>query len=391
MAWVALPSSGITYNATLPAGVAFDGDNLVATDAENASFTIQFPALDADTDIRITAVSYTAGGGESGNLYHAAEFSANNDDGFVQENTAPPAPASNWPDNDPVAAWTPSPMQTTLQSGNTLTYLVTRTTGDEIPVIESWSFLIEVDVEVPDPPTVSYNCECDDGPVNRDTLANLREALLIRLGFAAQLAEPMPGTVLLVDSFLKTAQKTLYRRYDELRTERFYSWPLVAGVRLYDFPENAETCTKRLDSKKVTWVGLVKDDIWSPLIEGIPPEIYSSNITGQLSRYEIRQCIEVWPAPDETLGSLVIKGHFGLESFENDDDLTTLDAHAVFLLALADAKAHYGKPDANTYYQQLETYISDMVAGGHHTARYVPGEDPLDALVYVKPVPKVPF
>lgn len=151
MAWVALPSSGIGYTADLPAGVAFDGDNLVATLAADGSFTIQFAALESDLPVRITANSYTAGGGESGNLYHAAQFSADNLDLFAQGNEAAPYPLSNWPDNEPVSAWSPSPMQTTLQSGNTLAYLGTRTTGDEIPVVESWSFLLEVDVEVPAP------------------------------------------------------------------------------------------------------------------------------------------------------------------------------------------------------------------------------------------------
>lgn len=255
----------------------------------------------------------------------------------------------------------------------------------------TYQVIFEMDAVAPDPaPTISYNCSCDDTTGNK-TLNQLRDDLLRRLGFAAQVDNPPPGMAALLDSFLQDAQETLYRRYDVLRTERFFSWPLEAGVRLYDLPDNQEECTKRLDPRKVTWVGVERDGVWAPLICGIPPELYSHNITGRPERYEIRQCIEVWPAPDETDGSLVIKGRFELEPFAADTDKTTIDSHAVFLLALANAKAHYGKPDANNYVAQLETYMQNVVAGAHLTKRYIPGRRHREDYVYVAPKPLVPF
>jgi hypothetical protein len=235
-----------------------------------------------------------------------------------------------------------------------------------------------------------YNCDCDD-TTNNKTLKQLRDDMMTRLGFAAQVNNPPPGMAALLNSFLIEAQELLYRRYDVLRTERFYSWSLQAGVRMYDFDANDETCTKRLDPRKVTWVGLVRDGLWCPLTCGIPPEMYSTNGSGWPLRYEIRQCIEVWPAPAATEGSLVIKGHFGLEAFAADTDKTTIDDRLIFLLALSNAKAHYGRPDAGNYVQELETMMGNLVAGTHHTQRYLPGHDRRQDWVYSQPRPTEPF
>jgi hypothetical protein len=238
--------------------------------------------------------------------------------------------------------------------------------------------------------TDTVNCECDDTTNNR-TLKSLRDDLMRRLGFGAQVDNPPPGMAEMLSGFLIEAQELLYRRYEVLRTERMFSWPLTQGVNLYDLPGNAEVCTKKLDPRKVTWVGAVRDGQWYPLRCGIPPELYSHDIEGRPERYEIRQCIEIWPAPEATEGSLVIEGHFGLEAFAADADKVTVDDRAVFLLALANAKAHYRQSDANNYVGQLEVYIDNMVAGAHHTRRYVPGVPDRADCVYVAPRPSVPF
>lgn len=194
-----------------------------------------------------------------------------------------------------------------------------------------------------------------------------------------------------VKRLIQSAQEQLYRRYDVLRTERFYSWPITAGTRLYDIPENQEECSKRLDARKISWVGIERDDIWTPLRCGIPPELYSHSLDGTPQRYEIRQCIELWPTPDETRGRLVIKGRFGLEPFTEDYHRTTIDDQAVFLLALANAKAQYGQSDGPNYTAQLETLISGLVAGSHHTRTYVPGNRRPGDRTYAIPRTTEPF
>lgn len=276
-----------------------------------------------------------------------------------------------------------------------ITFLYTPNPGYE--GLDSFTYTADVGDATSSVGTVSikvvptHNCDCSDTSGNK-TLKQLRDDLARRLGYGAQVDNLPPGMTELLNSFLTEAQELLYRRYDVLRTERFYSWFLQEGVRMYDIDDNDESCTKRIDPRKVTWAGVEHMGIWYPLICGIPPELYSNNITGwRPSHYEIRQCIEVWPKPAATEGSLIIKGDFGLEAFAADTDKTTIDDRLVFLLALANAKAHYGKPDANNYVQQLETMLLGMVAGSHQTRKYIPGRDGRTDYVYTMPVPTVPF
>lgn len=243
--------------------------------------------------------------------------------------------------------------------------------------------------------TDDINCACSDDTSGYRTLAQLREELMVRLGFGAQLASPPPGMSELLNSFLQGAQRALYRRYNVLRTERYFSWSLVAGTKLYDVPDNDEQavgpdqCTKVLDPRKITWVGVERDGVWYELKQGIPPEYESYAQTGWPERYEFRQCIEVWPAPADSQGHLIVKGRFELGAFAADGDRPTIDDEPILLLALANAKAHYRQPDANNYVAQLETMLANLVAGSHQTARYIPGKraEP----IYVPPAPTVPF
>lgn len=94
------------------------------------------------------------------------------------------------------------------------------------------------------------------------------------------------------------------------------------------------------------------------------------------ARYDIRGCIEIYPAPDQPY-FLWIQGNFGLLPFVVDADSTTLDAELVFLHALANAKAHYGQPDANNIEAQANTYRAELIAATHKTKRHIPGARPM--------------
>lgn len=224
--------------------------------------------------------------------------------------------------------------------------------------------------------TGPFNCSCDDETQN-ETLAALRRRMMVRLGYAAQADNPPPGMAALLDDFLVQAQRSLYRKFKSLRTERFFKWSMEAGNRFYDLVDNDDTCDKKLDPYTVIWVGVQDiNNRWYELTQGIPPAFYTAaNFQGIPERYEIRQCVEVFPAP--TAGyTLRIKGHFGLTALVDDADKTTLDSELVFLLALANAKAHYGAPDAGNIVAQANDYRNSLIAGKHGTARYVPGTAP---------------
>ena len=209
-----------------------------------------------------------------------------------------------------------------------------------------------------------------------ETLSDLRTRVLIRLGFGAQTATPPPGMSALINEFLSSAQTLIAKKYPMLRTERFYSWTMVAGTRFYSVSGDDDGVTSPdhiLDPHSVKWVGIEDTNgTFYPLAEGIDPEWYTQEAQqGLPQRYEIRQSIEVMPAPDAAY-TLHIKGHTKNFAFTGDSDVCTVDPEAIFLLALANAKAHYQQPDAQNYFTQATSYIGDLVSGAHGTARYIP-------------------
>lgn len=221
----------------------------------------------------------------------------------------------------------------------------------------------------------SYNCECDDGQPTV-TLQQMRNRLARRLGFSVQVSMGAlpPGMPELLDDFTRSAHEFLYRRYSVMRLRRMFTWNMAKGVRFYDTDGNVDDCPRKLDPDKLEWVGISQgDSSWQPLICGINPVLYGSGGYGIPSHYEIRQCIEVWPAPADDSWKLRIKGDFGPSPLDVDTDVLTVDPEAVFLQALANAKAHYGQPDAGNYASQATAYIRSKVAGSHQTRRYIPG------------------
>ncbi len=224
---------------------------------------------------------------------------------------------------------------------------------------------------------VNYNAQCMDNVVPTATMSSLSARILVRLGFANQATNPPPGMALLVQDFLTSAQTYLYKRYLQLHTKRFFRWKVNPGQRFYSIRDNDEDvlCNFTMDPlKSIEWVGIQDTrNVWYPLIQGIPPQLYTM-ITKpwRPARYDIRQAIELYPMPDQTYW-LWIKAHFGLMSFINPTDTTTLDSELVFLHALANAKAHYGQPDANNVEAQANAYRAELIAGTHQTAHYLPG------------------
>lgn len=215
-----------------------------------------------------------------------------------------------------------------------------------------------------------------------ETLSDLRDRILIRLGFAAQLATPPPGMAALVDEFLSSAQVLMAKRFPDLVTERFYTWLMVVGTRFYSTTGDDEGATSPdfvLDPRQISWIGI--EDLngsFYPLVEGIDPTLYTTeDQNGLPRRYEIRQSLEVFPAPADAY-SLQVKGRQKNFAFASDADICTIDPELIFLLALANAKAHYEQSDADNYFAQATSHLGELVGGSHGTARYVPGPKQLE-------------
>lgn len=256
-----------------------------------------------------------------------------------------------------------------LATKSTVAVAITRNTNESIP----W------DGQPMDPlDPINYNCDrLDFSGFPSQQLQTLQSRMMIRLGFANQAANPPPGMAALTAEFLQSAQTFLYRRYTALQTRRFFRWKVNPGQRFYSLKDNDEDVLGKFlmdPAKTVEWAGIQDTrNVWYPLIKGIPPQLYTMIAKPwRPARYDIRQCLEVYPMPDQTY-FLWIRANFGLLSFVNPTDTTTLDSELVFLQALANAKAHYGQPDANNIMAEANAYRGELVAGTHQTAHYIPG------------------
>lgn len=219
------------------------------------------------------------------------------------------------------------------------------------------------------------NADCDAGFYYAETLGDLRTDLMVRLGYAAQARNIPPGMKALLDSFLQRSQNQLYRRlqgtHGEL--ERFYTWQMVEGERFYGLLGNEDDCSKRLRRDQITGAWLEDlNGMWVPMAYGIDPAYFSMLVRpGIPARYEIRQNIEVFPAPNKPY-KMHFKGRFGLRRFEEDDDPCSIDPDLLFLWALARAKNHYQQADANDTAAEAQTLLRDVISAAHQTARYIP-------------------
>lgn len=221
--------------------------------------------------------------------------------------------------------------------------------------------------------SAEFNCDCEVVS-SYATLAELRVRMAIQCGYAAQAANLPPGQVTEFNEYLFSSQRQLYYKFRAQRTERFFSWTMTPGLRYYGLDAAEGACTLQLDPLGITWVGFEDLNLaWYRLIEGIDPVYYTrANINfGWPTRYEIRSCIEIFPAPQAAY-TLWIKGDIGLAPFASDSDRTTFDDEAVLLYATANWKSAKGKQDAERAMNQATARLNDLTARKHGTARYVP-------------------
>lgn len=138
----------------------------------------------------------------------------------------------------------------------------------------------------------------------------------------------------------------------------------------------ASTCVFNMEPyKNIEGAWLVDlNSAWLPMTCGIPPTFYTTvNQPSLPLRYEIRQCIEIFPKPPADGYFMYIKGHFGLGAYTADADKPTIDGELVYLNALANALDYYGKPSAKNVRAEAGEYLRSLVAGTHTGKRYVPG------------------
>lgn len=221
--------------------------------------------------------------------------------------------------------------------------------------------------------TAEFNCDCETVS-SYATLLELRIRMAIQCGFAATALNLPAGQATEFNEYLYSAQRQLYLKFRAQRTERFFRWTMTPGLRYYGLTAAEGSCTLQLNPLAITWVGFEDlNKAWYRLVEGIDPVYYTrANINfGWPTRYEIRSCIEVFPAP-QAVYTLWIKGDIGLAPFSADADRTTFDDEAVLLFAVGNWKSAKGRSDWERAMGQATARLQDLTARKHGTARYVP-------------------
>lgn len=211
------------------------------------------------------------------------------------------------------------------------------------------------------------------------TRLQLREDLLDRLNFGSQ-ATSDAATVRIANSFLRNAQTQLYWHYDFSDLLMQWKIDLVSGNAFYTWPvgeinpAGPPGVLNELEPRRIISVSLQDGTFRSPpLREGIVPEMHNQTSGGRPTHYARRANVEFWPVPDSSAYDIYFEGYCKLRSFELDTDTTTVDEELVFMLALANGKAHYRQPDAEIYASEMNAMMKRLKGADHGGRRYIPG------------------
>lgn len=214
------------------------------------------------------------------------------------------------------------------------------------------------------------------------TLEELRFELSTRLGFVS-LGQTAVMHKPLLTSFLQEAAEQVYAQYgDDLLFLCQNDFLTHEGVRWYPFPEDC-------DPFKITKMVLEIDGSFRDLHRGIPDHFRAASNTDPARRkmpthWDIGAGddpsnpgkIELWPIPDlqprereeeggaGTLEPRAYKIHlsyypiYAEHGWTKDDQACPVyPSRLVLLLALGNAKSHYGMPDAQSYFQQFDALL----------------------------------
>ena len=185
-------------------------------------------------------------------------------------------------------------------------------------------------------------------PLKR-TLAEIRSDIQIRLGFGMSGQAGIVNSPL-IDSMIRDAQEQLYLQYDFIELRGVFEKSTGATQIYYDYPANCNA--ERITNFSVKWSGR-----YIPLEEGISVQDRNMTAGGRPQRYELRDQIEVWPAPESVDYILRFEYIRTLLPLFANSDRTSIPSELVLLHALTNAKLHYGDADADKYSSQLDAAL----------------------------------
>lgn len=114
-----------------------------------------------------------------------------------------------------------------------------------------------------------------------------------------------------------------------------------------------------------------EDEAWAEIPQGIAPALFNQTNQARPDFFDVRQYLEFWPEPDQAYEAYFY-AELANTPLEYDDDVVSVDEHALFTLSLAKAKFHYGQRDYQDYYQEFNLYIGKLNIENFGARRYVP-------------------
>lgn len=200
-------------------------------------------------------------------------------------------------------------------------------------------------------------------PLKR-TLGDIRSDIQIRLGFGLAGQAGVVNSPI-IDSMIRSAQTQLYEQFDWLELKAVEERVAGTDQQFYDYP--ADCNIERIIGMWVKW-----GNRYYPLTEGINATDRGWNPGGVPQKYERRAQYELWPVPASADYTIRIEYVKTLPAMVVSSDRTAIPSEPVYLHALANAKAHYRQPDAQTYATQLDALLRKLKA--EHRSKTVWGK-----------------
>jgi hypothetical protein len=194
------------------------------------------------------------------------------------------------------------------------------------------------------------------------TLGQLRRLLVNRLGFA--LAQADSGSIAaLADNFITYANTLLYWELDWPHLETRATRTLAADATTLNFTDTFAVFANQQRILEIAInLGDASSPSWQPVdLAGVSLLEEGNNAVAKSRVYKAQiDSVIRFERPADQDYSVRVRGITDLTSFIDVDDRPQIDDNLVFLLALANAKAHYKRPDAKTYADQFSELFGKL-------------------------------
>lgn len=204
------------------------------------------------------------------------------------------------------------------------------------------------------------------------TLGELMTELRARLGFVTQ-GSASKNNDAIIKSFLQEAHEYVYGELDPPSLRTKCAIALEAGSYLYDFHDDALDLLIDPTQVQSVWLWITETDR-AELHQGIT-EVHRAQDTqrNRPERYDnLNGQIELWPVPDAPY-QLVVEHIAVMGRFSQMADRPSVPDRLVFLYALANAKAHYGRSDAQAAATTFQNMLNKAKAKQKENRRYFAG------------------